>query len=166
MLQEDVVGFFGRDPHRLIDLERCSIAMDEVNRALTELRASRPGDGHSYGATFFRPRVFAQANDAVAEALREVVSTISPGQLMLIDAYCGGGFFAKFLLEKFERVIGIDWDRFAIEAAGGNATATEVYIAGDLEAELTRTLGQGDGHKTVVIVDPPASGLTANISRC
>src|SRR5262249_29911417 len=52
---------------------------------------------------------------------------------LLIDAYCGSGFFAKALLDKFERVIGIDWDRFAIAAARENASEKETYIAGDVE---------------------------------
>src|SRR5438552_19107291 len=37
--QEDVIGFFRRDSHQLIDIEQCPISTDEVNRALTELRA-------------------------------------------------------------------------------------------------------------------------------
>src|SRR5256885_2458169 len=40
--------------------------------------------------------------------------------------------FAKALLDKFERVIGIDWDRFAIAAAKENASPKETYIAGDV----------------------------------
>ena len=31
--QDDVIGFFRRDSHRLIDIERCPISRDEVNRA-------------------------------------------------------------------------------------------------------------------------------------
>jgi 23S rRNA (uracil1939-C5)-methyltransferase len=34
--QDGVIGFFRRDSHRLIDIERCAIARDEVNRALAE----------------------------------------------------------------------------------------------------------------------------------
>src|SRR5207237_1340938 len=78
-------------------------------------------------------------NDAVANALRDlVVNLVPPNQELLIDAYCGAGFFAKALLDKFERVIGIDWDKFAIKAAKENATAKETYIAGDVDLELER----------------------------
>src|ERR1700730_10381913 len=35
-VQDGVIGFFQRDSHRLIDIERCPIAMNEVNRALAE----------------------------------------------------------------------------------------------------------------------------------
>ena len=68
--------------------------------------------------------MFLQVNDEVAEVLRSLVTDlVPPNQHLLIDAYCGAGFFAKSLLDKFERVIGIDWDRFAIAAAKENASA-------------------------------------------
>src|SRR5881409_2550797 len=45
--QEGVIGFFRRDSHQLIDIEHCPISTDEVNRAMTELRAQmHVRDGH------------------------------------------------------------------------------------------------------------------------
>ena len=67
-----------------------------------------------------------------------IVDLVPPNQDILIDAYCGAGFFAKALLDKFERVVGIDWDKFAIAAAKEGATEKESYIAGDVEEELAR----------------------------
>ncbi len=180
--QEGVIGFFRRDSHRLIDIERCPISLDEVNQALTELRARAPRDGHYTLRAQSGPRVFSQANDAVANALRDLIARLIPGdQELLIDAYCGAGFFAKRLLEKFERIIGIDWDRFAIAAAIENATAKENYIVGDVDVELKRLLQidgveaavsaairggiAGDTPATTVIVDPPATGLTENVRQ-
>src|SRR5207249_4806 len=133
-----VIGFFRRDSHQLIDIQNCPISTDEVNRALTELRTQTGvRDGHYTLRASARSRVFSQTNDEVANALRDlVVNLVPPNQKLLVDAYCGAGFFAKALLDKFERVIGIDWDRFAIAAARENATEKETYIAGDVEAEL------------------------------
>jgi tRNA/tmRNA/rRNA uracil-C5-methylase (TrmA/RlmC/RlmD family) len=122
--------------------------------------------------------VFSQANDAVANALRELIARLIPAeQELLIDAYCGAGFFAKRLLEKFERIIGIDWDKFAIAAAMENATAKENYVVGDVDVELKRVRQidgvaaalsaakrggiAGDTPATTIIADPPATGLTA-----
>ncbi|MBO0695853.1 MAG: class I SAM-dependent RNA methyltransferase, partial [Verrucomicrobia bacterium] len=135
--EDGVIGFFRRDSHRLIDVERCPISCDEVNRELTELRGRNPRDGHYSLRTSASQRVFSQTNDEVADALRDlVVDLIPPNQDLLIDGYCGAGFFAKALLDKFERVIGIDWDKFAIAAAKEDATEKESYIAGDVEDEL------------------------------
>jgi len=125
--------------------------------------------------------LFSQINDEIAQALRDlIIGLVPPNQDLLIDAYCGAGFFAKALIDKFVRVIGIDWDRFAIAAAKENATEKEIYIAGDVETELAATLQQtrmGDLQTApavtdrrsltslTVIVDPPATGLSANVRK-
>jgi 23S rRNA (uracil1939-C5)-methyltransferase len=197
--EDGVIGYFRRDSHRLIDIERCPIAMDEVNDELARLRASKPRDGH-YTLRANRDRLlrkrpatglknhFTQTNDAVANALRDLVVGLVPaGQELLIDAYCGAGFFAKALADKFERVVGIDRDRFAIARAKEDATAKETYIAGDVEDELGELEGAVhrtarefqsapasfgrlgsiaptfDRDRTTIIVDPPATGLSAGI---
>jgi 23S rRNA (uracil1939-C5)-methyltransferase len=85
------------------------------------------------------------------------------------------------LLDKFLRVIGIDWDRFAIAAAKENATEKEIYIAGDVESELqkigavhlnrpargndTSTRRLRSIAPTTVIIDPPATGLTEGVRK-
>ncbi len=171
--QDGVIGFFRRDSHRLIDIEQCPISSGEVNRALGELRAQmHVRDGHYTFRTSASARVFSQTNDEVATALRDlVVDLVPPNQGVLIDAYCGAGFFAKALLGKFERVIGIDWDKFAIAAAKGNATEKETYITGDVEEELRRGAFQSaprqleSQRSTTLIVDPPASGLNTNVRK-
>ena len=171
-VENGVVGFFRRDSHRLIEIERCPISLDEVNRALDELRRARPRDGHfTLRADPFGPRIFAQANDAVANALRDLVrQNIPSNQELLIDAYCGAGFFSKALLDKFERVIGIDWDRFAIQEAQKNVTEKETYMAADIDRLLsdlqtgaidsTLPAVPADGHKVTLIADPPSTGLS------
>jgi tRNA/tmRNA/rRNA uracil-C5-methylase (TrmA/RlmC/RlmD family) len=181
-VQDGVIGFFRRDSHRLIDIEQCPISCNEVNRALTELRERQPRDGHYTLRTASSRRVFSQTNDEVANVLRDlIVDLVPPHQDFLIDAYCGAGFFAKALLNKFKRVVGIDWDKFAIAAAKENATEKEIYIAGDVEAELQQV---GAAHlnrphrandpdsgrlgsiaPTTMIVDPPATGLSANARK-
>jgi tRNA/tmRNA/rRNA uracil-C5-methylase (TrmA/RlmC/RlmD family) len=173
--QDGVIGFFQRDSNRLVDIERCPISRDEVNSALAELREQKHvRDGHYTLRAGSEPRVFSQVNDEVAKALRDLFANlVSPKQDLLIDAYCGAGFFAKALLDKCERVIGIDWDRFAIAAAKHNATEKETYIAGDVESELTRSDGflavegearrLGSRRSMTMTVDPPATGLTEGV---
>ena len=162
----------------MIDIEGCPISREEVNRALAELREQKHvRDGHYTLRAPSEPRVFSQVNDDVAQALRDlIVDLVPPNQELLIDAYCGAGFFAKALLDKFERVIGIDWDRFAIAAAKENASEKETYIAGDVENELTRSdpesfRGRGDPRRLgsrrsmTLIIDPPATGLTEGVRK-
>lgn len=172
--QDGVIGFFRRDSHRLLDIEHCPISREDVNRALAALREQKQvRDGHYTLRTASDPRIFSQVNDEVAHALRDlIIELVPPNQRLLIDAYCGSGFFAKALLDKFERVIGIDWDRFAIAAAKENAGKKETYIAGDVESvEAAVSAALASNHlqlqavpaanaATTMIVDPPATGLT------
>jgi len=161
-----VIGYFRRDSHRLIDVKHCPIAMDEVNCELADLRSRDVRDGHYTLRARSAPRVFSQTNDGVTTVLGNlIVQLMPPNQDLLIDAFCGAGFFAKALVDKFERVAGIDWDRFAIAAAKKNATTKETYIAGDVDAELTSLLEKCDRDKTAVIVDPPAVGLSAPLRK-
>jgi 23S rRNA (uracil1939-C5)-methyltransferase len=165
----------------LIDIERCPISCDEVNRELRDLRGRNPRDGHYTLRTSSSRRVFSQTNDEVADALRGLIADlVPPDQDLLVDAYCGAGFFAKALLNKFERVVGIDWDKFAVAAAKEDATEKETYIAGDVEEEL-QNVGAIHPNRppvndidlgrlrsiapTTIIVDPPAAGLSANVRR-
>lgn len=159
-VEDNVIGFFRRDVHKLMDIAGCPISMPEVNDALAQLRASRPRDGHYTLRAHSGPRVFAQTNDAVADAMAEFIASLLPAKSeLLIDAFCGAGFFAKRLAGLFERVIGIDWDRFAIDAARKGAAPNETYIAGDVALQLRNAAGSPH----VLIVDPPAAGLTAEM---
>ena len=164
--QDNVVGFYRRDVHELMDIARCPIAMPEVNDALAQLRTNRVRDGHYTLRAHSGPRVFAQTNDAVADAIVAHVAQIFGGEeKLLIDAFCGAGFFTKRLAPQFERVVGIDWDRFAIEAAQKDAGPKEGYVAGDVTRELRWLLEQSDLRSTALIVDPPATGLSAEMRR-
>jgi tRNA/tmRNA/rRNA uracil-C5-methylase (TrmA/RlmC/RlmD family) len=164
--EDGIVGFYRRDEHRLIDVAKCPIAMPPVNDELAALRARRPRDGHYTLRAHSGPRIFSQTNDAVAHQLLErVTGSISKRGTLLIDAYCGAGFFAKQLLEKFERIVGIDWDVHAIEAAMEKATAKEDYFAGNIDQLLGEILRDADPRSTTIIADPPATGLSVNVRR-
>jgi tRNA/tmRNA/rRNA uracil-C5-methylase (TrmA/RlmC/RlmD family) len=176
-VEDGVVGFFRRDVHELMDIAQCPISMPEVNDALAQLRATRPTDGHYTLRAHAGPRVFAQTNDAVADAMADFIFSILPdGQELLIDAFCGAGFFAKRLASKFQRVIGIDWDRFAIDAAQKDARPNETYIAGDVAVELAGVAARVspvdsppvqrvETPATTLILDPPATGLSVEMRR-
>jgi tRNA/tmRNA/rRNA uracil-C5-methylase (TrmA/RlmC/RlmD family) len=192
--ENGITGYFRRDSHRLIDVERCPIADEEVNRELKQLRLAHPRDGHYTLRAHRAPRIFAQTNDAVGSALRDLVVKLTPdNQTLLIEAYCGSGFFVKALRAKFDRIIGIDWDRFAIEEAQKDAGDNETYVAGNVEDGLAQVAavhtpsprcsggaartaqGQSGSDRlgsiapasavSTIIVDPPATGLTRTICK-
>jgi 23S rRNA (uracil1939-C5)-methyltransferase len=177
------VGFFRNRTHRLIDIERCVIAEPEVNAELTALRARRPRDGHYTLRSRDEPRVFSQTNELVANHLADAVAALVPARhKLVIDAYCGAGFFAKRIAvasgnrrttggesegqsRTSMRCIGIDWDVHAIAAAQATGSAAETYIAGDIATQLREQLEGAEPRLTTVIVDPPAVGLSAEVRK-
>ena len=65
-------------------------------------------DGHYTLRTASEPRVFSQINDEVAQALRDlIIDLVPPNQDLLIDAYCGAGFFRKSVARQIPTR---DWD--------------------------------------------------------
>jgi 23S rRNA (uracil1939-C5)-methyltransferase len=175
-VRDGVIGFFRRESNKLLGIEQCPIADDEVNAKLTELRSRNPRDGHYTLRVIDGPRVFTQANDEVAAVMLDLVDRLlATAGGTLIDAYCGAGFFAKRLRARFERVIGIDWDERAIAVAREDANENEIYIAGDVETELQKvgavhlnrppqcddiSRGRLRSIAPTIIVDPPATGLS------
>ncbi|MGB8805954.1 MAG: TRAM domain-containing protein, partial [Chthoniobacterales bacterium] len=175
-VRDGVIGFFRRESNKLLGIEQCPIAHDEVNAKLTKLRSSNPHDGHYTLRVIDGPRVFTQANDEVAAAMLDLVDRLlATAGGTLIDAYCGAGFFAKRLRARFETVVGIDWDQYAIAVAREDANENEIYIAGDVETELQKvgavhpnrppqcddtSRGRLRSIAPTIIVDPPATGLS------
>ena len=156
------IGFRGTDPREVVDVKECLLAEEKVNAALAALHAKRrlragPATLRSGPAgTGFR-----QVNDAAAEVLASAVTELAGSGGLLVDAYCGAGFFAQKLRAQFTRIIGLDWDKRSIEAARADAGPSEEYRAGDA-AELLPKILAGE-HQAVVLVDPPAQGLAETV---
>ena len=183
---DGVVGFFRHHAHRLIDVERCLIAQPEVNDELAALRVGHPRDGNYTLRAGRGARIFSQTNDAVANHLADSIADLIPIDCALVvDAYCGSGFFAKRVVAgigdpgradaevtpsrsrrpRLQRVVGIDWDIHAIGAAQAEASDAETYIAGDIATHLREQLEQCDPCLTSVIIDPPAIGLSREVRQ-
>lgn len=157
-VQPPAIGFRGTDPRRIVDVADCMLADDAVNTALTRLRSKkrlRPGPATLRNEP--RHTGFRQVNDGAAEVLSGVVAEMAGCGAALLDAYCGSGFFARKLAGAFDRVIGMDWDGRAIDAARASAGSGEDYRAGDVEELLPRALAEVPG--CVVLLDPPSQGL-------
>jgi tRNA/tmRNA/rRNA uracil-C5-methylase (TrmA/RlmC/RlmD family) len=161
-VQPPEIGFRGTDPRKLVEVKECLLAEERVNAALSALRAKkrlRPGPATlraNQEHTGFR-----QVNDGAAQVLGEVVEQLASRGEVLLDAYCGAGFFAKRLLGNFSRIIGIDWDERSTEQARTDADSRETYFTGDAMTLLPGILAE---HKPeVVLLDPPAQGVAPEV---
>ena len=158
-----ITGFYAYDARALVDVEKCVIAVPEVNQALARLRRGRVDDGdYSLRAPGGGP-YFEQTNPAVTALLVEAVRAQVRGSGTLIDAYCGAGLFARALADRFAHVVGIEANMVAIESARRQAQPNETYIAGEVSAHLGDVLSQHPAPQTTVLLDPPAEGLASRV---
>ncbi|MEI8235436.1 MAG: TRAM domain-containing protein [Verrucomicrobiota bacterium] len=159
---EGVTGFYATDGVSLLDIVRCPIASGEVNERLAGLRARRMPDGDYTLSEARKKGFFEQTNNAVAQALLDLVAgQITPGG-SLVDAYCGAGFFAQHLRDRFEQVVGIEENEFAIAHARSHAGPSERYLVGDVGQHLGEVLAE-TGDNTSLVLDPPAAGITPRV---
>ncbi|MGA0849296.1 MAG: class I SAM-dependent RNA methyltransferase [Chthoniobacterales bacterium] len=158
------IGFRGLDPRKVIDIRACLLAEESVNDALVRLRTkSRPRPGPATLRADPEARGFRQVNAGAAAVLATVVAELAGPADLLVDAYCGAGFFAKQMRGQFARVLGIDWDARSIEAAQRDAGSNEEYRAGDAAELLPGALNSPE--TTVVLLDPPAQGVAPAVIR-
>ncbi len=176
-VREGVIGFFahgsaGAGARELIDIARCPIAADGVNDALarfraTPLRRQREGNHTLRAAGMGSAEGFRQTNDGAAGELLAIVAELLAGaghaRTHLLDAYCGAGFFARHLRDRFESVVGLEWDHRAVEIARRNAAPHETYRCGDVAALLPDELARLPTDASVLVVDPPTEGLAGPV---
>jgi 23S rRNA (uracil1939-C5)-methyltransferase len=165
--EEGRVGFRGVNGHELVDVRECLLARPEVNAELARLRSSRVADGHySLRDATVPPSGFFQANHDLCEMLRNLIAAALPerGDLLL-EGYCGGGFFTEIVAARFNRVIALDNDprtlRDALRLALPNVDWREGDAAVALPEEL-RTLKSPD---VSVLLDPPREGLPVRLTE-
>ncbi len=160
------VGFYAKRGREIVDIESCPLASTAVNDRLAALRQTQPNPGEYTLSA--RPEVlfFEQTNDGAAEALvRLVASLVGSGHELLVDAYCGAGFFGSLLADRFERVTGIESHPGAIAAAQKKAGSNETYICGDVALQLSQILAGADPMRTTVLLDPPAAGVSPRVTE-
>jgi len=164
-VSEGKVGFHHRKSRRLVPVSHCPIANASVNEQLAALAQRPPSGKNRFTLRSRTDRLgFSQVNDGAAKILLDVVAGMFGGsEDHLIDAYCGGGFFAKHLRGKFAKVTGIEWSEPAISAARRDALESESYVQGAVEYHLASLLNQTPSERTALLVDPPSEGLPPDV---
>ena len=158
------VGFFGSRSRRIVEVKECPLATEYINALLAKLRSTQPKDGAHPLRESSDYHGFRQVNDAVAGRLLEIVAEMAqPGGRLLVDAYCGAGFFARRLAQLFELTIGIEWSSDAIRAARAKAGSCEIYLLGDVKRHLVPALAAAPPEHTTLLLDPPEAGLDEEV---
>ena len=156
------IGFFEKNSRNVVDIEYCAIATSPVNEELKELRLKGLRDGqHRTLRGGGVPRTFTQTNEFIGRELTEYLAGVVTGEV-LVDAYCGSGFFGHALADQFRNVIGLDWSEPAIAAAREAANPNEEYICGDVTLFIESVLERN--HPDAVILDPSSVGVEERVT--
>ncbi|MCX6970743.1 MAG: TRAM domain-containing protein [Verrucomicrobia bacterium] len=163
--QDGRVGFYGRKSHRIVPASHCPIATAPVNAQLAELAGNPPRDDQRITLRESSDyHGFSQVNPGAAEVLASAVSEMLENDHgLLVDAYCGAGFFSKKLVARFQKIIGIEWSAGAVRAAKATASENESYLAGAVETHLAQALESSPPAETALLLDPPAEGLSPEV---
>jgi tRNA/tmRNA/rRNA uracil-C5-methylase (TrmA/RlmC/RlmD family) len=165
-LDQQRIGFYHRKSHQLVDVTECPLATDAVNAQLADLRKNPPrGENRLTLREPDAPRGFSQVNTAAAELLAETVVEMAGSGELLIDAYCGSGFFAKRLIGPFQKITGLEWSQGAVAEARRTAIEKETYLPGAVENSLAGILAEAPLGETTLLLDPPAEGLSPDVAR-
>lgn len=164
------VGFRGTNGHELIDIRECLLARREVNDELTKLRERQPADGHySLRDATVPPSGFFQANHDLSGALQKLVADALPDKgALLLEGYCGGGFFTAGVASRFQQVVAVDNDPRTLRDAYRLNLANVDWRDGDaamILPEELRALSEEARRATSVLVDPPREGLPIRLAE-
>jgi len=179
------IGFAARATHRIVDIERCEIAHESINEALSLLRRGRSTPGRQSlwstpvekvlgtrvvrqvrGREMFVPwDGFFQANVYLTDTLAYVVEEfcdLSKTETVL-DGYCGSGLFSLFLAPRCGRLYGIDAEGDSVRCADENLNRAGIksatFFTGDIARILRDRFIRGNIAVDVAVVDPPRIGL-------
>jgi tRNA/tmRNA/rRNA uracil-C5-methylase (TrmA/RlmC/RlmD family) len=169
------LGLFAEDNVTLVGVEQCEIARPEVNQKLASLRSRTikpPRSGKNRQSFILRtdelekllpPHAFSQVNDSMIPVMKQALQNLLKPANLLVDAYCGAGFFALELAGSAKKVIGIESHAESVDLARRQARArglTNVeFIAGLVE----EVLAQHAKGSFSLIVDPPRTGCHPSV---
>ncbi len=170
------IGFLRHDNGLVVDIEECKISEPLISEQIRHVRAHPPPKGGLKVVLRIAPEGWEVPQDSFFQnnfiLLTNLLSTLATavrgsGARLLIDAFCGVGFFALELADLVERFVGIELDKHAIKAARANAIAKNrpngEFIAGTTEEQLPRILEKPALAPVSVLLDPPRTGCRPEV---
>lgn len=112
---------------------------------------------------------FFQINTTLLDCLVEEVLKLADltGGEMVLDAYCGVGFFSLFLAQKAGSIVGIEINGAAIQCARENLREAgcdnALFLQGNVGKVMKQQFTKRSRQADVVILDPPRSGCDRSV---
>jgi tRNA/tmRNA/rRNA uracil-C5-methylase (TrmA/RlmC/RlmD family) len=169
------LGFYARGSHQVIPIERCEIARDELNAALSshrdeavrrgtpsklELEVSLSGEVTAAWNAGHAAQGFRQVHDAQNELLRHwIAENLEPGRVLL-DLFGGSGNLSLGVAHRFERIHSVDLGAGRLLERQGDdpAPANLRFHSADVGKWATRNRRIEPSAGGACIVDPPREG--------
>lgn len=120
----------------------------------------RPDDRESITQ---RPEVFSQVNAEANHALVATVRAFTGPASRVLDLFCGSGNLSLPLARDGHRVLGVDADAAAIDAARAAATANGLQSRFEAIPALRFLRQQGLADADLVLLDPPRAGAAEEV---
>jgi len=106
------------------------------------------------------PYSFFQTNPIQAEKIFKIMKELSSEGTTALDLYSGVGVISLIIAEKFEKVIGIEFSKDAIDAAYENAKLNDINNVEFIEGKVEDHLAKFSNMKIdTVYIDPPRAGM-------
>jgi tRNA/tmRNA/rRNA uracil-C5-methylase (TrmA/RlmC/RlmD family) len=165
------IGFIRADNRLVVDIEECRIAEPALNEQIRRVRAQPPPKGGIKVVLRVAPEDWDVPWDSFFQnnffLLPELVETARAclregGARLLLDVYCGVGFFAIELADLVERFVGIEIDQPAVMAARRNAArhgrVNGEFMCGPAEELMAGLFNRFPAAQSGVLIDPPRTG--------
>ena len=108
-----------------------------------------------------RPDSFFQPNRFLLEAMATEVARATEGSSVVLDLFCGSGFFSLLMARGGSRVVGID--RRSVSNAQWNARRNEIANVEFVKASAWAFMMKARIKADTVVIDPPRTGAGKGI---
>ncbi len=106
---------------------------------------------------------FFQTNNIVLQYMyKEIVSNLKEGSLFL-DLYCGVGIMSILISENYEKCIGIEINKNAIDVANHNKSANNCENCNFICSSVEDVINTIEIKNAVIFVNPPRRGLYESV---
>lgn len=166
--ERGAVGFFEADTHKVVDIENCMIADEDLNlqlrairEALRQTRDNRSPVKRDYELRSTVQPGFTQVNPLQNENLKKLLKewVLPLPHENIVELFCGGGNFTEVLLPLAQKIAAVDCDRDCIEHAVKTLQKENVqFICTDAVRYYAR-LPKGTP-VDLLILDPPRDGAS------
>jgi 23S rRNA (uracil1939-C5)-methyltransferase len=159
------IGFYQKQSHKIVNVEKCYIADEIINEKLKNLRQdsrSLPLSDRfevSVDETSGFSQVNSRQNVNMQKYVLKALENPDAGQ-KLLDLYCGSGNFSFPIADLGWDVYGVDLNKAGIEAAVATAASTrrKIYFKKRDCAAEARDLAMQNKNFDAILLDPPRTG--------